>query len=58
MCECKNMQMDAPRVMEVIGTSLTRRGKGVEGDPLRCITQYYCLHGVLLAEIDPHPKQL
>ena len=41
------------RVIQVIETSLDLRGKGVDGDPIRRITQYWTLDGKLLAEVDP-----
>ena len=40
---------------EVIITSLLRRGKGIEGSPVRCITQVYTKDGELIAEHDPFP---
>ena len=40
---------------EVIITRLLRRGKGVEHDPIRCITQVYDKKGNLIAEHDPNP---
>lgn len=40
------------KVIQVIETEITR-GKGVEGDPLRGVTQYWSLEGDLLAEADP-----
>ena len=44
-------------LIEVIHTSLLRRGKGVEGDPIRVIHQYWTKDGVLIAEkIDPFLK--
>jgi len=48
---------DTARVIEVIETTLTRRGKGVEGDPIRIITQYWSQDGKLLAEKDPWRDQ-
>lgn len=45
--------MDEVRVIQVVETTLTRRGKGVVGDPIRCIRQYWSLDGKLLAEVDP-----
>lgn len=44
------------KVIQVISTSLLRRGKGVENSVLRCIQQYYSLEGELLFEIDPAPE--
>ena len=40
-------------VIQVIRTYLTTRGKGVDGDPIRRITQYWTTDGQLLAEVDP-----
>lgn len=45
--------MDTARVIQVIETTLTRRGRGVAGDELRVVTQYWALDGKLLAEHDP-----
>lgn len=41
-------------VIQVIQTNILRRGKGVENDPVRVITQYWSLDGRLLAELDPY----
>ena len=40
------------KVIQVIETEITR-GKGIEGDPIRGVTQYWSLDGDLLAEHDP-----
>lgn len=45
---------DYARVIQVIETTLERRGKGTTEDPLRIVRQYYSLEGELLAEDDPH----
>ena len=45
--------MDVARVIQVIETTIERRGAGVQDDPVRVITQYWTLDGVLLAEVDP-----
>lgn len=45
--------MDTAQVIQVIKTTLLRRGKGIEGDPIRVITQYWTLDGELLFEFDP-----
>ena len=46
---------DYARVIQVIETRLERRGIGKdESDPIRIITQYWSLDGVLLAEVDPY----
>lgn len=39
-------------VIEVVRTTLVRRGRGVEGDPVRRVTQYWTIDGDLLAEVD------
>jgi len=46
--QCKDVY-----TIRVICTSLERRGKGIEGDPIRRITQYWTMDGFLLAEVDP-----
>ena len=48
--------MDTVKVIEVVETTLTRRGDGVEGSPIRIITQYWDREGNLLAERDPSPE--
>jgi hypothetical protein len=45
----------AVEVLQVIRTTLLRRGKGIEGDPVRIITQYWLMDGTLLFEHDPAP---
>ena len=45
-------------VIQVIRTNLTVRGSGTEPSPLRVITQYWSLEGILLAEVDPFPTKL
>ena len=47
--------MDTARAMEVIVTTLTRRGNG-KTIPVRIITQYWDKDGTLLAECDPTPN--
>lgn len=44
---------DEVEVIRVIRTNLVHRGKGVEGDPVRRITQYWDMDGNLLWETDP-----
>ena len=41
------------RVIQVIETTLTRRGEGVIGDPIRIITEYWDMDGNKLCEVDP-----
>lgn len=48
--------MDTVRAMEVIETTLTRRGNG-KTTPIRIITQYWAKDGTLLAECDPSPDE-
>lgn len=45
--------MNTCRVIQVIETTLLRRGRGTPEDPLRIITQYWSLDGELLWEKDP-----
>jgi hypothetical protein len=40
------------RLMQVIETTLDKRGTGRPDDPVRTITQYWTTDGHLLAEID------
>ncbi len=40
-------------VIRVIKTTLLTRGKGIQGDPLRRVTQYWAMDGTLLWEVDP-----
>jgi hypothetical protein len=49
--------MDKARAVQVIETTIARRGKGVDGDPVRIITQYWSFDGQLLAEVDPYEKE-
>jgi hypothetical protein len=44
--------MDSAELIQVIRTTLTRRGDG-KTDPIRVITQYWSVDGELLAEVDP-----
>lgn len=46
--------MNTVQAMEVIETTLTRRGNGRD-TPIRIITQYWAKDGTLLAERDPYP---
>jgi hypothetical protein len=41
------------KVIQVIETTLFRKGAGTPESPLRCVTQYWTLDGKLLAEVDP-----
>ncbi len=46
--------MDEVEVIQVIRTSLLRRGSGQSEDsPIRVIVQYWEMDGTLLCEIDP-----
>lgn len=45
--------MDEAKAIQVIETTLTRRGAGFRDDPVRVVTQYWSLDGILLAEKDP-----
>ncbi|MFA6290159.1 MAG: hypothetical protein WC637_00180 [Victivallales bacterium] len=47
---------EGAKVIQVIQTTLLRRGKGIApDDPVRIITQYWTLDGKLLVEHDPYP---
>lgn len=45
--------MDTAILRQVIETQILRRGAGVDGDPVRVITQIWTTDGELLAEKDP-----
>jgi len=45
--------MDTVEIVQLIKTTLKRKGKGVEDDPIRVITQYWSMDGKLEFEIDP-----
>lgn len=44
--------MDQVKLIQVIETTLTRRGNGTT-TPIRVITQYWSAEGEILAEVDP-----
>ena len=44
--------MDEVIVIQLIKTTLLRRGKGIEGDPVRIIEQYWDFEGNLVFEYD------
>lgn len=47
--------MDTCRLIQVIETTLLRRGEGKTlADPIRVVTQYWSPDGKLLVEVDPH----
>lgn len=46
--------MDTARVIQVIETTIARRGNGTT-TPFRMLTQYWSLDGTLLATVDPLP---
>lgn len=48
--------MKPVRLQEVIILEEVKRGKGVEGDPIRNVRQIYSKDGELLAEFDPVEK--
>jgi hypothetical protein len=48
---------DYARVIQVVETTLTRRGSGTPDSVLRIITQYWSMDGELLAEVDPCPDE-
>jgi hypothetical protein len=45
--------MDTVKIIQMIETTLSRKGNGIENDPIRVITQYWDMAGNLLFEIDP-----
>lgn len=52
------MSSDNAQLIEVIQTTIMRRGRGDEQDPIRVVTQYWTKDGELLAEVDPAPPIL
>lgn len=46
--------MSEVEIIPVVRTTLARRGKGVQGDPIRIITQYWSTEGELMWESDPY----
>ena len=48
-----SIQHGQARVIEVIETFMTRRGRGSNDDPSRLIRQYFSKDGELMAEVDP-----
>lgn len=44
--------MSSVQVIQVIRTTLTRRGEGTTADPVRLVTQYWLMDGNLLCEDD------
>lgn len=50
--------MDKVEIVKMIKTTLLRRGKGVESDPIRIIEQYWDFEGRLLFEYDPFLNEL
>jgi hypothetical protein len=47
------LRSDTVRVKKVIITTTLRRGKGIEGDPIRIVTEVFTLEGYKIAENDP-----
>lgn len=43
-------------LIQVVRTTLLRRGEGEKNDPIRRIEQFWSLDGKLLAENDPYLK--
>lgn len=52
----KNIGQEEVTCREVIISNLTRRGTGVDDDPLRVITQVFEKDGTFIAEYDPLEK--
>lgn len=45
-------------IAKFIRTELLRKGKGIEGDPVRIIIQYWDFNGILFCEIDPYTSEI
>lgn len=54
------MDIDKAVLIQVICTTIARRGRGISDDPIRVVTQYWSTSGELLAEIDqcPHARTI
>lgn len=48
--------MKEVEIIQLIRTRILRRGKGIDSDPIRIVTQYWTMDGVLEFEIDPFEK--
>lgn len=46
-------KMDTVKVMQVIETTIARRGEGIKDSPVRIVTQYWTMEGKMIFEIDP-----
>lgn len=46
--------MNDVEIIQLIKTTLTRKGTGAEGDPIRIITQYWTMKGEFLFEFDSY----
>ena len=51
-CETVRPMLDV-QVMQVVVTRLTLRGEGVNGDPMRRVTEVWDMRGNKIAESDP-----
>jgi len=49
---------DTVEIIQLIKTTLTRRGAGVKNDPIRIITEYWTMDGQKEFEIDPFADEL
>lgn len=49
------LRLETPREVECVTVVRVRavRGRGIDNDPVRTVTQYWATDGVLLAESDP-----
>lgn len=45
--------MDTVKVVQLIETTLTRRGDGTKEEPIRIVKQFWTFDGELVAEVDP-----
>lgn len=50
--------MDKVEVVKFIKTTLSRKGDGTEGSPIRIIEQYWDFDGNLVFEYDPHKETI
>jgi hypothetical protein len=49
--------VDTVKIVKLIRTDMTRRGEGVEHDPVRMVIQYWDEDGNLVLEYDTHTHE-
>lgn len=46
-------EMDTCKAIQVIESTIQRRGEGIVSDPIRVIREYFLFDGTKIAEVDP-----